>query len=91
MKTRNTFTETDHQNYHRIAMAYASDFFLAGMVRLMYPKFEAGLITSLDHSMWFHRPVDSNKWYLHVADVKDSMDGRALNGLRYVCVFFTRL
>lgn len=79
------YKDTDHQNYHRIALAYASDMMLSGMVLNLYPKFKVGLVTSLDHSMWFHVPVDSEKWYLHDCELRDSMDGRTLNSSRYVC------
>lgn len=48
----------------RIGLLYASDAGMAGAVLWQYPTFRHTLITSLDHSLWFHEDVDINKWHL---------------------------
>ena len=73
---------TEHQNYHRIALAYASDMVMAGLVLNLYPNFVAGLKTSLDHSMWFHESVDSKRWYLYCSELEHSVNGKMLNAQR---------
>ena len=56
---------------HSCILAYASDFSLLATSMLPHglsfadPKLQ---ITSLDHSMWFHRPVDMNDWLLYQKD-----------------------
>lgn len=82
MKGRNTFTAQDPQNYHRIAIVYASDVLLARLVLNKYPSLKTDLITSLDHSIWFHHPVQADQWYLYVAEVECAADGRSLTGCR---------
>ena len=84
MKGNGTYGESDHQNCHRIAIAYASDMSLARLVMKLYPRFKPGLITSLDHSMWFHSNVQADKWYLYACELEHSMDGKALNSSRYI-------
>ena len=83
MRSRSGYEETDHQNYHRIALAFDSDRVLAGLVLNKYPDFKVGLVTSLDHSMWFHVPLEAGKWYLHDNQLQNTVDGRTLNSSRY--------
>lgn len=37
------------------------------------------MIASLDHAIWFHRPVDATKWLLYVMESPSSMGGRGMN------------
>lgn len=41
--------------------------------------FESHLVTSLDHSIWFHRPVDPAAWMLYDQHSSAAADGRGLN------------
>jgi len=52
-------------------LAYASDFFLMDMVFHAHPAtggpgHSNGL--SLDHAIWFHRPVKFDRWHLHTQE-----------------------
>lgn len=82
IRGKGTFDSNDPQNYHRIAIVYASDMLLARLVLNMYPGLQTELITSLDHSVWFHSPVMAENWYLYVAEVERAMDGRSLTTCR---------
>jgi acyl-CoA thioesterase II len=61
---------TDHA-LNAALLAYASDFFLMDMVFRLHP---GGLGPgrangfSLDHAIWFHRPVAFDTWHLHVQE-----------------------
>lgn len=83
IRVRNTFSDKDPQNYHRIAMVYASDCLLARLILKEYPRLEVDVIASLDHSVWFHDLVEASQWYLYVAEVQRAADGRSLTGCRY--------
>lgn len=41
--------------------------------------FETHLVTSLDHSLWFHRPADPGEWMLYDQCSTAAADGRGLN------------
>jgi acyl-CoA thioesterase-2 len=53
---------------HAALLAYASDYLLLDMVLRAYPD-RAALASftsfSLDHSLWFHRPVRLDRWHSH--------------------------
>jgi acyl-CoA thioesterase-2 len=52
-------------------LAYASDFFLMDMVFHAHPAAAGPGRTnglSLDHSIWFHRPVRFERWHLHTQE-----------------------
>lgn len=62
-------------------LAYASDMTL--LDTSLYPHgkkvFDSDLqVASLDHSMWFHRPVDLNDWLLFAQDSPSSSGSRGL-------------
>jgi acyl-CoA thioesterase-2 len=54
---------------HRNLLAYASDFFLLGTATLHHggtSELDGSLImASLDHAMWFHRPLRVDDWLLY--------------------------
>lgn len=56
---------------HQAVLAYASDYGLLRTalyphgISLMHPDFQAA---SLDHAMWFHRPVRVDQWLLYAID-----------------------
>jgi acyl-CoA thioesterase-2 len=58
----------DDERLHRNLLAYASDFFLLGTSMLPHgiSEFEGRLVmASLDHAMWFHRPLRVDDWLLY--------------------------
>lgn len=62
-------------------LAYASDITLLDTA--LYPHgrkiFDKDLqVASLDHAMWFHRPIDMNNWLLFAQDSPNSNGGRGL-------------
>jgi acyl-CoA thioesterase-2 len=66
---------------HAAALAYASDLTLLGTaLRPHGVGFEhPGLITaSIDHAMWFHRPVRVDGWLLYDQDTPSASGGRGL-------------
>jgi acyl-CoA thioesterase-2 len=69
------------QSLHRALLAYASDFHLIGTATLPHgvSLLEGNLImASLDHAMWFHRPVDVTDWLLYDCDSPNSSGSRGL-------------
>jgi len=60
-------------------LAYASDYLMLDMVLRAYPD-RAALTSfacfSLDHSLWFHRPVRLDGWHLHTVETQ------AISGFR---------
>lgn len=72
----------DDPNLHRAALAYASDY------TLLEPSLRPhGLswttpgmsVASLDHAMWWHRPVRVDDWLLYVAASPSASGARGLN------------
>ncbi|XP_073001522.1 acyl-CoA hydrolase 2 [Typha latifolia] len=62
---------------HRCVVAYASDLVFSGVS--LNPHRTRGLKTaslSLDHSMWFHRPVKADDWLLYVIESPSTYGGR---------------
>ena len=79
----------DDPALHRYLLAYASDFHF--LTTSTEPHgvtwFTPGMqMASLDHSMWFHRPVRMDDWLLHVIDSPSASGARGLVRGR----FFTR-
>jgi acyl-CoA thioesterase-2 len=72
---------------HRALMAYASDFHLVGTATLPHGVSRVNddlVMASLDHAMWFHRPVRVDDWLLYSCDSPSSSGGRGLaRGLIY--------
>lgn len=63
-------------------LSYASDFGMAATALLPHgvsfisPNIQ---LASLDHSMWFHRPVNVGKWLLYEKDAPSASGGRGFN------------
>jgi acyl-CoA thioesterase-2 len=72
---------------HQCLLAYASDMNLLGSgARPHGVSFMSGraMFASLDHAMWFHRPLRFDDWHLYCMDSPFSGGGRAFNrGLIY--------
>ncbi|KAF3340250.1 acyl-coenzyme A thioesterase 8-like protein [Carex littledalei] len=68
---------SDDPALHRCVVAYASDLIFAGVS--LNPHRKGGIIASalsLDHSMWFHRPVKADDWVLFTIDSPTAYGGR---------------
>ena len=71
----------DDQAMHRALLAYASDFHLIGTATLPHGmSFIKGNVSmaSLDHAMWFHRPVRVDDWLLYDCDSPSASGSRGL-------------
>jgi acyl-CoA thioesterase-2 len=69
----------DGDRLHRCLLAYASDFHLLGtaLVRHKHTLAKGRLIiASIDHAMWFHRPVRMDDWLLYAADSPSASSAR---------------
>ncbi len=63
-------------------LAYASDMTLLDTSLFAHGMsvFDSRLqVASLDHSVWFHRPVNMEEWHLYSQDSPSSAGGRGLN------------
>lgn len=71
----------DDLNIHRYLLAYASDFhFLPTATQphglsFMQPQVQ---MASIDHAMWFHRPLRCDDWLLYQVESTTASAGRAL-------------
>lgn len=66
---------------HRCVLAYASDWGLLGAAMRPHGKrwFEPNMIAaSIDHALWFHRPIRADQWLLYVTDSDTAQSARGL-------------
>lgn len=71
----------DDQVLHAALLAYASDFFLMDMIFRTHPaRLGPGTANglSLDHAIWFHRPVRFDRWHLHTQEAVAVVGERGL-------------
>ena len=69
----------DDDLLHRCLLAYVSDFQLLGTALLPHEaEVGAGRLTiaSIDHAMWFHRPLRIDEWLLYVTDSPSASGAR---------------
>jgi acyl-CoA thioesterase II len=69
----------DEQMLHRCLLAYVSDFYLLDTSTLPHGTvfFSAKLImASIDHAMWFHRPLRVDDWLLYALDSPSASGAR---------------
>ncbi len=69
------------QGLHRVLLAYVSDYNLIGTATLPHGiSFLQGNVqmASLDHAMWFHRPVRVDQWLLYSLDSPSASGARGL-------------
>ncbi len=69
----------DDERLHRNLLAYVSDFFLLGTSMLPHSvsEFEGRLVmASLDHAMWFHRPLRVDDWLLYAMESPSASGAR---------------
>jgi acyl-CoA thioesterase II len=71
----------DDENIHRAALAYASDYtLLESNLRPhgMSWRTRGMSVASLDHAMWWHRPVRADQWLLYVQSSPSASGARGL-------------
>ena len=69
----------DDQLLHRCWLAYLSDDLPTDSVRATTEIVDDGRFTaSLDHTMWFHRPLRADRWHLHDFTCHSFVGGRGL-------------
>jgi acyl-CoA thioesterase-2 len=72
----------DDDNLHRAALAYASDYSILEPVLRGHGLewTHRGLkMASLDHAMWWHRPMRVDEWLLYVQESPTASGGRGLS------------
>jgi acyl-CoA thioesterase-2 len=69
---------------HRAVLGYASDYTLLESVLRRHGRTWAsiGATASLDHAMWWHRPVRADEWILYTQASPSSQGGRGLGAGR---------
>ncbi|MGL4396858.1 MAG: acyl-CoA thioesterase II [Hyphomicrobium sp.] len=69
----------DHPSLHQAVLAYASDFTLLDTALIAHGKllFDNDVqLASLDHAMWFHRPLRFDDWLLYAQDSPTAFGAR---------------
>jgi acyl-CoA thioesterase-2 len=72
-------TVPDGESLHRILLAYVSDFYLLDTAALPHGVsfFSSKVImASIDHAMWFHRPLRVDGWLLYALDSPSASGAR---------------
>ncbi|MFC7405167.1 acyl-CoA thioesterase [Georgenia alba] len=81
MRTRSPLPDGLSQLQHRALLAYACDQVLLEPVLRRHAlswRSEGLSVASLDHAMWWHRPVDVGDWLLYVQESPSARGGRGL-------------
>jgi acyl-CoA thioesterase-2 len=77
----------DDPALHRAIIAYASDLSIIASSLLPHGVMLGSKemqTASLDHALWFHRPVRADEWFLHAQESPSASGGRGFNrGLIY--------
>jgi acyl-CoA thioesterase-2 len=71
----------DEPRLQQCLLAYASDYWLAGVAAVGHTFPTNGrslLMSSLDHAIWFHRPVRCEEWLLYHTASPSAEDGLGL-------------
>ena len=69
----------DEERLHRCLLAYVSDYFLLETALLPHgPAFPHTSLTmaSIDHAMWFHRPLRVDEWLLYAVESPSASGAR---------------
>ncbi len=65
---------------HDLVLTYFSDLALLGTaVRMHAPNFDQIMGASLDHAIWFHRPVTADEWLLYSMTSPSASGARGFN------------
>lgn len=60
------------------ALTYVSDTAVVASARAPEDQGQVASLASLDHAVWFHRPVDMGQWHLFSVDPVSNFGGRGL-------------
>jgi acyl-CoA thioesterase-2 len=73
-------TLPDDPMLHACVLAYASDMTLLDSILLPHRgvQWEALMMASLDHAMWFHRPFRADEWFLYDQSSPSAAGARGL-------------
>jgi Acyl-CoA thioesterase len=84
MRTRTPLPDRTPQVLHRALLAYACDqVMLEPILRAHGLSWTSGLaVASLDHAMWWHRPLDVSRCLLYVQESPSAEGGRGLGFAR---------
>ncbi len=69
----------DDERLHRSLLAYVSDFFLLDTATLPHglsSLAKSVVMASLDHAMWFHRPLRVDDWLLYAMESPSASGAR---------------
>jgi acyl-CoA thioesterase-2 len=69
----------DDQKLHRCLLAYVSDYFLLDTATLphgMSSLHGSLIMASIDHAMWFHRPLRVDEWLLYAVESPSASGAR---------------
>lgn len=72
----------DDPAVHQAVLAYASDFTLLDTALIAHGKllFDADIqLASLDHALWYHRPLRADDWMLYVQDSPSAHSARGFS------------
>jgi acyl-CoA thioesterase II len=71
----------DRPSVHSALLAYASDYLLVDMALRNHPQpvsYGSLAALSLDHAIWFHRPVRFDEWHLYTQELVAVTGHRAM-------------
>lgn len=67
----------DDERLHRCLLAYVSDYFLLDTATLPHgTSFLSLIMASVDHAMWFHRPLRVDEWLLYATESPSASGAR---------------
>jgi acyl-CoA thioesterase II len=71
----------NQESLHRCLLAYVSDYYFVTAATALHPmnvERSKLRIASIDHAMWFHRPVRVDDWLLYAVDSPSASGSRGL-------------
>ncbi len=72
----------EDSRFHQVALAYASDYHLLATALIPHRSqvdYSKLFIASLDHALWFHRPLRLDDWLLYVMDSPHASNERGFS------------
>lgn len=70
----------DNRMLHAAVVAFISDYMVVGTAQapgVAVP--EGSLVVTMEHALWFHRPIDANDWLLFTSEPMSVYHGRGLS------------
>lgn len=65
---------------HAAVVAFMSDYMVVGTAQAPDVQVPTGsLVVTMEHALWFHRPIDANDWLLYTAEPLSVFHGRGLS------------